>query len=233
MKYVMSDIHGEYEKYLAMMEKLNLKADDKLYVLGDVLDRGPQPFAVLEDMMKRPNVIPLLGNHEWMARDLLGFLVREVTDASLADAQKGGQLLQLMLWMNDGGSSTISDFRKLSLWKRSSALEYLDTFRRYEMTHAGGRGYVLVHAGLKNFSEDRPMSSYGIEELVEGRRDPSQRYFSDSDIFVVSGHTPTLLLTGRPEVIMEHNNIMIDCGATYEGGRLAAVCLDALETFYV
>lgn len=233
MKYVMSDIHGEYDKYLAMMDKLNLGTGDTMYVLGDVLDRGPRPFAILEDMMKRPNVIPLLGNHEWIARDLLGFLVREVTDASLDDALNGGQLLQLMLWMNDGGNSTVSDFRKLSMWKRIGALDYLDTFRGYEVTRAGGRSFVLVHAGLKNFSEERPLSSYGTEELVEGRRNPSQRYFSDPDTFVVSGHTPNQLLNGRPEVIMENNNIMIDCGAAYEGGRLAAVCLDTLETFYV
>ena len=37
----MSDIHGEYDKYLAMLEQIDLSEDDTLYVLGDVVDRGP------------------------------------------------------------------------------------------------------------------------------------------------------------------------------------------------
>ena len=40
MTYVMSDIHGCYEKYRAMLENIEFAADDTLYVLGDVLDRG-------------------------------------------------------------------------------------------------------------------------------------------------------------------------------------------------
>ena len=41
MLYVMSDIHGEYERYLAMLEQIAFSQDDTLFVLGDVVDRGP------------------------------------------------------------------------------------------------------------------------------------------------------------------------------------------------
>ena len=34
MYYVMSDIHGEYEKYLLMLEKIQLSEKDALFVLG-------------------------------------------------------------------------------------------------------------------------------------------------------------------------------------------------------
>ena len=37
--YVMSDIHGEYEKYCRMLEKIALSEEDTLYILGDVVDR--------------------------------------------------------------------------------------------------------------------------------------------------------------------------------------------------
>lgn len=40
MIYAMSDIHGCYEKYRDMLETIKFAADDTLYVLGDVLDRG-------------------------------------------------------------------------------------------------------------------------------------------------------------------------------------------------
>ena len=44
MTYVMSDIHGHYDKYREMLETIEFAADDTLYVLGDVLDRGSDGF---------------------------------------------------------------------------------------------------------------------------------------------------------------------------------------------
>jgi serine/threonine protein phosphatase 1 len=41
MTYVIADIHGCYEQYKALLEKINFSASDTLYVLGDVIDRGP------------------------------------------------------------------------------------------------------------------------------------------------------------------------------------------------
>ncbi|MBR6834691.1 MAG: metallophosphoesterase, partial [Oscillospiraceae bacterium] len=54
MVYVMSDIHGEYDKYRRMLEKIRFSDNDILYILGDVVDRGPEPAKILLDMMKRP-----------------------------------------------------------------------------------------------------------------------------------------------------------------------------------
>ena len=66
MHYVMSDLHGEYEKYLEMLKKIKFTDDDVLYVLGDVVDRGKHPIKILQDMMQRFNVYPLIGNHDYM-----------------------------------------------------------------------------------------------------------------------------------------------------------------------
>lgn len=38
--YVMSDIHGEADRFHAMLEKIHFSDDDTLYILGDVIDRG-------------------------------------------------------------------------------------------------------------------------------------------------------------------------------------------------
>ena len=65
MIYCMSDIHGHYDKYLEMLRKIDFKDSDTLFVLGDVVDRGPSSMEILLDMMCRPNVIPILGNHEY------------------------------------------------------------------------------------------------------------------------------------------------------------------------
>ena len=72
--YCISDIHGEYEKYQRLLSEIRFSGSDLLYVLGDSLDRGPGSMEVLLDMMLRPNVIPLIGNHEYMALHCLKFL---------------------------------------------------------------------------------------------------------------------------------------------------------------
>ena len=47
MTYVISDIHGCYDKYMQMLDKIKFKDSDEMYVLGDVVDRGEYPVKVL------------------------------------------------------------------------------------------------------------------------------------------------------------------------------------------
>lgn len=49
MIYVISDIHGCYKEYKELLEKIHFGETDELYVLGDVVDRGPEPMKVLHD----------------------------------------------------------------------------------------------------------------------------------------------------------------------------------------
>ena len=76
--YVTSDIHGEYDLFIRLLEKIQLKDDDTLYVLGDVVDRGPHPIKILLKLMEMPNVLCLVGNHELMAIECLEFLMQEI-----------------------------------------------------------------------------------------------------------------------------------------------------------
>ncbi len=38
----MSDLHGNYKAYILMLKKIDFKDEDMLYILGDILDRGPR-----------------------------------------------------------------------------------------------------------------------------------------------------------------------------------------------
>ena len=64
--YVISDIHGQYDMFMEMINKIDLKDTDTLYVLGDILDRGPHPVKVLMKLMEMSNAICITGNHEIM-----------------------------------------------------------------------------------------------------------------------------------------------------------------------
>lgn len=39
--YIIGDIHGEYEQLKILLKKMNFKGEDELFILGDVVDRGP------------------------------------------------------------------------------------------------------------------------------------------------------------------------------------------------
>ena len=74
MVFVTSDIHGEYDKFIEILKQIQLKDTDTLYVLGDVVDRGPHPIKVLLKLMEMPNALCIVGNHELMALDGLRLL---------------------------------------------------------------------------------------------------------------------------------------------------------------
>ena len=56
--YVVSDIHGLYDKFKKACEALDLvNGTDHLYILGDVIDRGKEGIRILEEIMENPHVI--------------------------------------------------------------------------------------------------------------------------------------------------------------------------------
>ena len=55
--YVISDIHGQYNMFIELLDKIDLKDTDTLYILGDVLDRGPHPIKTIRKLMEMPNTI--------------------------------------------------------------------------------------------------------------------------------------------------------------------------------
>ena len=80
--YVISDIHGEYERFMELLDEIELKDTDTLYVLGDVLDRGEHPIKVILKLMEMPNAFCIVGNHEVMALECLRFLCQEILTRS-------------------------------------------------------------------------------------------------------------------------------------------------------
>ena len=46
--YVIGDIHGEFEQLKILLETMKFNDNDELYVMGDVVDRGPDPIKALK-----------------------------------------------------------------------------------------------------------------------------------------------------------------------------------------
>ena len=64
--YVVSDLHGQFDIFMRLLEKAHFSPDDKLYMLGDAIDRGPDGIKILQYVMNSENMEFLLGNHELM-----------------------------------------------------------------------------------------------------------------------------------------------------------------------
>ena len=71
--YAISDIHGCFDEFMEALELVSFGDDDELYILGDILDRGPKIDACIEWLIahdangKESNVHFIMGNHEEMA----------------------------------------------------------------------------------------------------------------------------------------------------------------------
>lgn len=235
MIYACSDLHGRYDKYRAMLEAIQFQSTDTLYILGDVIDRGPDGCKILQDMMGRPNMIPILGNHEFTAAMCLPWLLEEVTDQSLA-ALGEDQIAALSEWIGNGGGPTLRALKQLRQEERNGILEYIRDMELYAEVTAGGRSFVLVHAGLEQFSKDKPLEDYDLQDFLFARPSLDMEFYKDK--YLVYGHTPTRLLHRQADgpladdIIRRGTQVAIDCGCGF-GGRLGCLCLDTLEEFYV
>lgn len=230
MIYAMSDIHGRYDKYREMLSEIRFKSTDTLYVLGDVIDQGPDGIKILRDMSMRPNVIPILGNHEFTASICLPCLLEEITEQSIA-ALSEVQLTAVKEWILNGGGPTLRELKALTWEEREDLQDYFQEMELYAQVEAGGRSFVLTHAAPEHFDPDKPLDDYELQDFLFGQPDPEAAYYPDR--ILVFGHTPTRLLCGLDRIFRRGTIIGIDCGCAIEGGRLGCLCLDTLEEFYV
>jgi len=57
------DIHGCHQEFADLLDKLHLEREDRLILLGDLVNRGPDSSKVI-DLAREHKATALLGNHE-------------------------------------------------------------------------------------------------------------------------------------------------------------------------
>lgn len=232
MIYVIGDIHGNKEKFEDILEKTGFTKDDSAFVLGDVINMGENSIEILQDMMYRPNIYPILGEHEFMAKKVFPLIEKFRTIEEAMSSLKGEDKELFEKWLTMKSHKTTADFLMLNSEEKESIIDYLSEFEPYEEIEAGGKSFVLCHNGISNFSEEKDLEDYSDEDFIFGETNYSSIYFSDR--YLVTGHTPTAMidrtLTGK--VYSKKRHLAIDCGCGYSG-KLAAVCLDKLKVYYV
>ena len=192
MIYVSADLHGCNPKdFQQLLDRAGFCDEDFLFILGDVIDRGNRGAELLLWLTQKPNIQLILGNHEALML-ACSFLFEEVSEDSL-DRLTVQELALVQNWIDNGGSPTLTGLRTLLKQDPESVYGILDYLREaplFEEIELHGKRFILVHAGLGNFSADRPLTQYTPDELLLDR--PSLAVHYDMDGRVIFGHTPSI-----------------------------------------
>lgn len=220
MVYCMSDIHGEYDRYIAMLDLIRFSERDALYILGDVIDRKPDGIEILQDIMHRPNVHMLIGNHEQMMLDCFG-------PGNNYDARR--------LWKYNGGGSTYRTMVYIiPSEERLKILRFAQELPDHLEIEVNGQQFYLVHGNVSDNRHDR----------IWSRPEPPPETPPLPGKTVIVGHTCTYYLNtlveghdenGPFEIFYAPGLIDIDCGCgnKTELRRLACLRLDDMKEFYI
>lgn len=223
--YAISDIHGCYNKYLSMLDKIALCDTDTLYVLGDSIDRGRGGIDVLLDMAGRRNVRPVIGNHESLALTVM---------KAIRDGAPYRHTKAYRIWLGVGGGATERAFLRLDGKERERVIDFIGAFSVYDELTVGENRFHLSHT-LPSYDPRRALHEHTHLEFIWGEADYKVRYADG--VYFVTGHKPTALIDPKyaGRILQKNGHVAIDCGAAFAdaGGRLGCIRLDDFEEFYV
>ncbi|HXQ79686.1 MAG TPA: metallophosphoesterase [Opitutaceae bacterium] len=192
------DIHGCHVEFAEMLGQLELKGGDRLVLLGDLVNRGPDSTKVIE-LARAAGSISLLGNHE----------------------------LRLLKFRKTGDNKYIKErdletFDKLRPDDWAYMESMLTTYEEAELNT------VFVHGGFLPGEPWQKQPAEVVTRIQVIDKDGKPRRRADApdappwaDLwggppYVVYGHTP------RPEVYKLKWSIGIDTGCVH-GGHLTAL----------
>ena len=228
MTYVVSNIHGDYESFKALLETINFKDTDIMYILGDIVDYGEGGIELINDISMRYNVYPIVGEHDFTALKMLAGFSRMLESGETPTPEFISEMTE---WSADGGAVTLSAFRELDEDAREGVIDYLSDMALYEEIEVSGQEYLLVHAGIANFTPDIDLDTLDPEDFFGEALDLTKKYYDDKIIIV--GHNPTTSDNcGEDRIFYGNNSIDIDCGVA-RGGRLGCLCLENKKEYYI
>jgi len=212
-RYAVGDIHGGAKTFRALLEKIELRREDRLYLLGDYIDRGPNSKGVLDIIMKLQeagfSIYPIRGNHE---------------DMMISCIDK--RLLSFPGYVKDYGAVTLSSFGV------TKPVELPDRYKEFLI----GLPYILeddkfifVHACL-DMNKNNPVTETAPDTMLWG----DGGFVSSNEIpgrIIISGHR--IKNADYIRASLDQPHIQIDNGAFTdqqpELGNLVALNLDTME----
>lgn len=225
MTYVISDIHGEYDKFIKMLELIEFSDKDVMFILGDVVDRGRYSIKTLTHIMDSTNIHMILGNHEEFMLDYFNRNKNIPTQSMIIDQH------HYETWFRAGGLETCRDLRNY----RKRFDEILEYLRQLPLTctlSVGENKFHLSHADLQ-ISNYEVLQNQNRDYILWNRRYPQEFVFLKDNVYMITGHTPTshLNFDKSYDIYKKDSWICIDGGAVF-GGKLSCLRLDDMKEYY-
>jgi len=209
---IYGDIHGCYNEFLSLREKINPNENDIEVCVGDIITKGKESIKVLRYLQKH-NIKSVLGNHEdKILRYLQHSLSLKKNPIILDDDEQN--IIQTL------NAKDIEYLKNMPLFMKFNAITVL---------HGG----ILNHFNLENISKREKQQILRMRYLDEkgnflayGKEDENSTFWADiydgNQGFVVYGHQ------WFNEVKESKFALAIDTGCVYSN-KLSAVVFENTE----
>lgn len=192
--FAIGDIHGCSETFKKLLlDKIRIQKNDKIYCIGDYIDRGKDSKGVVDFILKLRNqgyhIHTLRGNHEEI----------------MFESTKSEKNFQH--WIKNGGDTTLKSFGVSSFDEMKPV--YKNFFKRTKFFIKSGN-FIFVHAGL-NFQIQNPFEDK--KAMLWLRKFPVD-YEKLGENIIIHGHTPE----GLESILQQEwkGAINIDGGCVYK-----------------
>ncbi len=222
MKYVISDIHGEYDLFLQLLDKIHFNEQDTLYICGDMIEKGKYSTKVLSYVYHHSNMKCILGNHEHEFLKYYHYLKKTYSSKE--------EILISIKQYFESEEVTIE------------LIEWLSTLPYY----IEEKEFICVHAGvpLDKYQHIYPLNEVSIEEFIYDRDFKEPEMIPINSPCVFFGHTPTNTIIQEPKIIaykrdhsldnkiQNYSKVHLDLG-TWMTHVLGCFCIDTCLCHYV
>lgn len=231
--YVTSDLHGHFNKFIKLLRCINFDETDKMLILGNVVNGGPQPIDLLFFISQQENIRMCLGLHEIiMLQSLLE-----------------NDLEMFNEWINNiDGKYTYETFNKLSNEKKHYILNYLKescpsffTTENFFLCSNGPK--IWEENKTTNLKTERP----SLEEFLNREDNKNNSISVDMDFYQKAGLSDKITIFGGIAVQqirqnknykiwhdpIYHDKICINSGVGIKPYKLSCLRLNDLSEFYV
>jgi len=172
---IFGDIHGCYEEWQDLIDKIKPAMTDRLVAVGDLICKGPSSTKTLDMAVKMKNLTCLMGNHEYHF---------------------------LCAWKENRLNELTKDYQLKTLQEMSKKIDFYMKFIETWPYYLELPECIVIHAGLR---PGIPLEQQKYHDLVflrtiESNNDPWYEHYHGKKL-VVHGHWAREGLVIRDNVI--------------------------------
>lgn len=218
---IISDIHGHYHAFAALLESMDYTLDDKTYkppkgrkllLLGDIINKGPnqkKTIKMVKRMIKQGHAKAIMGNHEFNAI----CMAEEITETNEDRLRQQAAFLEAYEFGSPKHEKAIELFKQFPLYFETDSFiashgapskKDIKTVAPY----LNSKGQLTKKA-YRAFTDSKSPFSQSLNRIIKGCKKPNedetisalQNKFQKAKKPVFVGHYN---LSGPPRIISPH-----------------------------